>query len=66
MKQNVLNEKCEVKNTGKKNCKMKFRTVKTAVANRFGEGERFSILAYKWTVKVTDGISANLCHTVQN
>jgi len=61
---NVLNEKRRSERQWEKQCKMKFRVVKTAVTNSFGEG--FNILAYKETVRVTDGTSAKLCHAVQN
>jgi len=43
---------------------MKFRVVKTAVTKSSGEG--FNILAYKGTVRVTDGTSVKLCHAVEN
>jgi hypothetical protein len=64
VKENVLNEKRRSKKQWEKYCKMKFRIVRTAVTNWFGEG--FSLLTYKGTVRVTNGISSKLCHIVQN
>jgi hypothetical protein len=64
VKENVLNEKRRSKKQWEKHCKIKFRIVRTAVTNWFGEG--FNLLAYKGTVRVTKGISAKLCHIVQN
>ena len=70
MIKNVLSEK----RRGEKHCKMKFRIVKNAVTNRFGEG--FSLLGNKGAVGVPMALvascvmqyrtSAKLCHAVWN
>ena len=64
MKGNVLNGKRRSKKQWEKHCKMKLRIVRTAVTNWFGEG--FNLLAYKGTVRVTNGITAKLCHIAEN
>lgn len=64
MRKNVLNEKRRSKKQWENHCKMKFRILKTAVRNMFGEG--FILLAYKGTVRVTNGISAKFCHIVKS